>query len=50
MCLFPLQKPFGSETGPDQIKIPTNAEKIGSVYKVGDSYYDDQGSFLYRVI
>lgn len=33
-----------------RIRIPKKAYKKGATYKVDDSYYDDDGKFLYRVL
>lgn len=37
------------DTAPERIKIPYNKWKRGATFKMGDCYYDDDGSFLYRV-
>ena len=34
---------------PEWIRIPKNIWKRGATFKIGDCYYDDDGSFLYRV-
>lgn len=44
------QKPFANTSSADTITIPAGKRKPGSVYRVGDSYYDEDGEFLYRVI
>lgn len=33
-----------------RIRIPKKAYKKGATYKIDDSYYDDDGKFLYRVL
>jgi hypothetical protein len=34
---------------PERIRIPANKWQKGCTFKVGDCYYDDDGTFLYRV-
>ena len=34
---------------PHRISIPKNQYKHGALYRVGDIFYDDDGTFLYRV-
>jgi hypothetical protein len=34
---------------PERIQIPANKWQKGCTFKVGDCYYDDDGTFLYRV-
>jgi hypothetical protein len=41
-----------SDTGmdpPGRIQVPAEKWKKGCTFKVGDCYYDDDGTFLYRV-
>lgn len=33
----------------DKIIIPQDKKKVGAIYKYGDSFYDEDGEFMYRV-
>lgn len=44
-----LTIPDDSEPYIDKIVIPSKVKKKGAMYKVNDSFYDDNGDFLFRV-
>ncbi|KAJ3665208.1 hypothetical protein Zmor_000714 [Zophobas morio] len=43
------EKDYSHLNYPDKITIPKSILKKGTIYKLNDCYYDDDGEFLYRV-